>query len=309
MPSFPSPTGTHDPGQSSTLGVTPSTSARVNSDSGTATTSAGIQGLITAASLPGKYRMWDKVSGCWVSRSPAAGVSVTPATATGRGVAVAWRHERQPFPPPLHPLYFHSVLFHRARRPPHILGHPGRRRRQWQRRTALMQSLGLGSGLGSGLAAQPNGAQTVSSLNGLPGLAMVPQKLLNRIIGKEYIPMYDMLPESWCLEADSANSCCQSKRLRRGLVLDVAVWSGCFAVMAAILSAAFPDKAPRFFVYMLTIVRASRTFESASYDVAYRQQAANRGSLDCGTIDTGLYNDAFTGRAKAIPPIAWPIPM
>ena len=74
--------------------------------------------------------------------------------------------------------------------------------------------------------------------------------------------------------------------------------------MAAILSAVFPDKAPHFVVYMRTIARVSRTFEStawASYDVAYRRQAANRGSLDWGTIDTGLYNDAFTGRAKAIP--------
>ena len=93
-----------DPGQSSTPGATPSTSAGVNSDSGTATTSAGIQGLITVASLPGKYRMWDKVSGCWVSRSPAAaatcGVSVAPVTATGRGVAVARRHKRHPSSPP-----------------------------------------------------------------------------------------------------------------------------------------------------------------------------------------------------------------
>ena len=68
--------------------------------------------------------------------------------------------------------------------------------------------------------------------------------------------------------------------------------------MAAILSAAFPDKAPHMFAYMRTIVRASRTFEStawASYDVAYRRQAANRGSLDWGVLDSGLYNDAFMG--------------
>ena len=183
-----------DPGQSSTPGATPSTSGGVNSDSGTATTSAGIQGLITAASLPGKYRMWDKVSGCWVSRSPVAaatcGVSVAPVTATGRGVAVARRHKRHPSSPPFI-LYIsnrfcctgHGVL-------PTFSGIPDGSGDTPS--TALMQSLGLGSGL----AAQPNGAQTLSSLNGLPGLAMVPQKLLSRIIGKEYIPMYDMLPES-----------------------------------------------------------------------------------------------------------------
>ena len=135
-------------------------------------------------------------------------------------------------------------------------------------------------------------------------MAAVPPKLMSRIVAKEYIPMYEMLPESWRLEAEPGGSCCQSKRPRRGLVLDIHVWSECFAVMAAILSAAFPDKAPHMFAYMRTIVRASRTFEStawASYDVAYRQQAANRGSLDWGVLDSGLYNDAFTGRAKAIP--------
>lgn len=34
--------------------------------------------------------------------------------------------------------------------------------------------------------------------------------------------------------------------------------------------------------------------------VAYWTQAANQGSLDWGVIDTGLYNDAFAGRAKTI---------
>ena len=74
--------------------------------------------------------------------------------------------------------------------------------------------------------------------------------------------------------------------------------------MAAILAAAYPAKAPHLFAYMRTIVRASRTFDStawAAYDVAFRRQAANQGSLDWGVIDTGLYNDAFAGRAKAIP--------
>ena len=141
-------------------------------------------------------------------------------------------------------------------------------------------------------------------LTGLPGTATVPQKLVTRIVAKEYIPMYEMLPEYWRLEAESTGSCCQTKRPRWGLVLDIHVWVECFSVMAAILAAAYPDKAPHMFAYLRTIVRASRTFEStawAAYDVAYRRQAANSGSLDWGILDAGLYNDAFTGRAKAIP--------
>lgn len=48
--------------------------------------------------------------------------------------------------------------------------------------------------------------------------------------------------------------------------------------MAAILSSAFPGKATQLFAYLRTITKASHTFESsawASYDMAYRRQAAN----------------------------------
>ena len=46
-----------------------------------------------------------------------------------------------------------------------------------------------------------------------------------------------------------------------------------------------------------------RNFDSAawaSYDMAFRRQAANWGSLDWGFVDTALYNEAFTGRARTI---------
>lgn len=74
--------------------------------------------------------------------------------------------------------------------------------------------------------------------------------------------------------------------------------------MASILSTAYPDKAPHFFAYLRTITKASRTFEGyawASYDMSFRRQAANRGSLDWGVVDAALYNEAFAGRAKLIP--------
>ena len=67
------------------------------------------------------------------------------------------------------------------------------------------------------------------------------------------------------------------------------------------------EKAPHFLLYLRTITKASRTFESsawASYDMAYRCQAANRGSLDwgiVGIVDPALYNEAFAGRAKLVP--------
>ena len=83
---------------------------------------------------------------------------------------------------------------------------------------------------------------------------------------------------------------------------DIQVWAECYSVYAAILSAAYPEKAPHLFAYMRTIVRASRQFmghEWVSYDMTFRRTAANQGSLDWGVPNPGLYNDAFTGAVKS----------
>ena len=114
--------------------------------------------------------------------------------------------------------------------------------------------------------------------------------------------IWELLPETWQLESE--NPCCHSKRPRRSLVTDIGLWTECYATMAAILDAAYPSKAPHFFTYLRTITKASRNFEGsawASYDMAFRRQAANRGSLDWGCVDPALYNEAFAGRAKLVP--------
>ena len=139
-------------------------------------------------------------------------------------------------------------------------------------------------------------------LSMIPGFGSVPPKLIRKILAKEYIDISELLPDSWQIEAEG--SCCHSKRPRRTLLTDIHVWTECYATMAAILAAAYPAKAPHFFAYLRTISRASRTFEGsawASYDMAFRRRAANRGSLDWGFVDAALYNEAFAGRAKQIP--------
>ena len=116
--------------------------------------------------------------------------------------------------------------------------------------------------------------------------------------------MFEILPESWRLEMEASTPAGHGKRPRRGPITDIQVWCECYAVMAAVLSAAYPLKAPHLFAYMRTIVRASRNFEGTawvSYDMSYRRAAANKGSLDWGLPDPGRFNDAFVGRAKAVP--------
>ena len=75
-------------------------------------------------------------------------------------------------------------------------------------------------------------------------------------------------------------------------------------MLVAVLASCLPEKTPHFMVYLRTLTRASRNFEGtawASYDMAFRHQTANHRSLDWATTDTALYNETFTGRARAIP--------
>ena len=77
-----------------------------------------------------------------------------------------------------------------------------------------------------------------------------------------------LLPETWQLESE--RSCCHSKRPRRSAVTDISLWTECYATMAAILLAAFPEKAPHFFAYLRTISKASRNFEGSARHMTWR---------------------------------------
>ena len=95
---------------------------------------------------------------------------------------------------------------------------------------------------------------------------------------REYIDIWELLPETWQVETAEG---------------------ACFH------AGAFLRLPPHHY--------QSRTFEScawATYDMAFRRQAAYRGSLDWGVVDAALYSEAFAGRAKVIhgePPIAGPL--
>jgi len=150
----------------------------------------------------------------------------------------------------------------------------------------------------SGTSAGPPAFDTVGGgpsrdLVSLPGFSSVLPKLIKKILAKEYVHIWELLPETWQVEAEAP--CCHTKRPCRSLITDINVWTECYAMMG---------KAPHFFAYLCTITKASRTFESsawASYDMVYCRQAANRGLLDWGVVDAALYSEVFAGRAKLIP--------
>lgn len=134
------------------------------------------------------------------------------------------------------------------------------------------------------------------------GLDSVPPKVVKGIVNREYMDMWELLPDSWQVEPEGF--CCHKKHPRHSTLTNISIWTECFATMTAILVAAYPDIASHFFLYLRTITKASRTFKGsawASYDMAFHCQVANCGCLGWGTVDMAMYNEAFAGRVKLIP--------
>ena len=57
------------------------------------------------------------------------------------------------------------------------------------------------------------------NLLALPGFSSVPLKLVKRIVERQYVDMWELLPEMWQIETES--TCCHSKRPRCTLVTDI----------------------------------------------------------------------------------------
>lgn len=156
---------------------------------------------------------------------------------------------------------------------------------------------------GQKTASNPTGVLPISPIAGIPA------RLVRRILDLDFVEMCDLLPDSWqeetqhLLVLDSLQFA--PRRLsRKAPVNDIGLWVECFLRMATVLVSQYPDKAPEMFCYQASIVRAARNFEGNSwvaYDRQYRREALANKDLNWSQMNSRLYNEAFTGRAKNIP--------
>lgn len=113
--------------------------------------------------------------------------------------------------------------------------------------------------------------------------ALIPPKLVCKILKREFIEMREMFPNAWVMN-DQPISCCCSSKLRRGkLVMDIHLWVEGYASLVAVLTTKHPDKAPHFMAYLETILHVSRNFEGsawASYDAEYWRKATSTQSFN-----------------------------
>ena len=134
----------------------------------------------------------------------------------------------------------------------------------------------------------------------------LPPKLVKKILDLEFIDMAELVPDAWQHGDDNSTGCCSHSRRapKRGPVTDILLWVECFSMLAGVLTTKYPERAPELMAYQKTIVHASRSFAGdhwVTYDLCYRRRAAANKSLHWSQIDFSLYNETFTGRAKALP--------
>ena len=130
-------------------------------------------------------------------------------------------------------------------------------------------------------------------------MAMVPAKVAKRILDLEYMEMAEIAAED-----DPIQSTGHPAGPSRPPVTNISQWLERYSVMAAILATRFPEKAPELLAYQSSIIRAERNYEGkqwVAYDRQYRREALARKDLNWSVPNVRLYNEAFTGRARAIP--------
>ena len=116
--------------------------------------------------------------------------------------------------------------------------------------------------------------------------------------------MAELLPDAWQDENSVPEPGQPCRRTHRPPVMEIMLWLECFGRLAAVLSTRHPDKAAEFWAYQTSIIRVARNFEGTAwvaYDRQYRREALARRDLNWSACNAHLYNEAFMGRAKAIP--------
>ena len=120
--------------------------------------------------------------------------------------------------------------------------------------------------------------------------------------------MTELLPETWQYEilTKDQSGCCHQTQLmkKKAPITNLLLWLECYATLVSVLATKFPSYTPEFMAYQQTIIKAAGNFEGsawATYDMCYRRKASRTRSLCWSQIDSALYHELFTGRARAIP--------
>ena len=129
------------------------------------------------------------------------------------------------------------------------------------------------------------------------GLPPVPGKIATRIQNWKYVEMLELLPEFWATSGEDDTTKRISRARAKKRVQDIHVWLQCYAVYVGVIATKSPECIPELMAYMICILRASQEYEGtacATYDLAFRRQAATTGNKQWSKINSSLYAVYFT---------------
>ena len=127
------------------------------------------------------------------------------------------------------------------------------------------------------------------------GLPPIHAKLLAKIEAGEFIEMSELLCDQLGRAETSLNS-------KRRMVPNILEWIKCFSLYIAVISRKSPQRVPEMVAYLTLIIEAHLEYAGdgwLGYDRRFRLRAAADPSMSWATIDTTLWNLAFSGKAKA----------
>ena len=128
--------------------------------------------------------------------------------------------------------------------------------------------------------------------------AVLPPKVAKKILEFDFVEMSEIT-----LDDPPPHAPSQPSLPARPPIHYISVWIEKFSVMAALISARFPDKAPELFAYQASIVTAERNFDDrrwVAYDRCYRREALAQTNLDWSAPNAWLYNEAFTAPGQCL---------
>ena len=105
---------------------------------------------------------------------------------------------------------------------------------------------------------------SLSSLGPYNPAASLPPKTV-KILNLEFVEMSELRVDMWVEEPLVAEGSHPPRRAPvKPPVTDIKLWLECYARMAAILVARFPEKGPELWAYQTTILRAAHNYEGAN---------------------------------------------
>ena len=66
---------------------------------------------------------------------------------------------------------------------------------------------------------------------------------VQKILRGDFVDMHELLPETWWAE-EPKESCCRSSRPKRDLVIDISLWSECYASLVQYSEQSIPTRHP-----------------------------------------------------------------